>query len=147
MNPGPLRRQAPAIALHALCGVVPAEALRRMVGAGPGTTPSGDDIIVGVLAALNSLGLRENAAALSRQVAPLLSTTTVASRHYLKAAARGRFGEHVHQILDSLAAGAPAERTIGEAGRWGATSGVDLLIGLVSTLATFVNNRSSESAA
>ena len=147
MSPDPIRRSAPALAQQAVSGSVRSETLRAMVGAGPGTTPSGDDVIVGVLAGLRVLGLGEQAASLSRRVAPLIHETTVASRHYLSAAADGRFGEHVHQLVAALSNGISTDHTLRRAASWGATSGTDLLVGLVATLVTSINTRSTESAA
>ncbi len=147
MSPDPFRRNAPVLAQQAVTGSVRSETLRAMVGAGPGTTPSGDDIIVGVLAGLRVLGLGEQAASLSRRVAPLIHETTVASRHYLSAAVDGRFGEHVHHIVAALGDGASPAHTLRRAASWGATSGTDLLVGLVATLVTSLNTRSTESAA
>lgn len=147
MSPEPIRRLAPGLAHQAVGGRVRTETLRAMVGAGPGTTPSGDDVIVGVLAGLRVLGLRDQSASLCRRVTGLIGATTVASRHYLSAATEGRFGEHVHQLVAALADEDPPERTLTRAASWGATSGTDLLVGLVATLATSVTNASIESAA
>lgn len=147
MSPDPIRRSAPGLAQQAVSGRVRSETLRAMVGAGPGTTPSGDDVIVGVLAGLRVLGLGEQAASLSRRLAPLIHETTVASRHYLSAAADGRFGEHVHQLVAALGNGISTDHTLRRAASWGATSGTDLLVGLVATLVTSLNTRSTESAA
>lgn len=131
-TPDPLRRLAPQLAQQAVVGGVRPELLRTLVGAGPGTTPSGDDVIVGVLAGLRTRGERHAALALGRLVLPLLATTTAASGHYLLAAVEGRFGEHVHELVSSLAEARPPAATIAQASRWGATSGIDLLFGLAA---------------
>ena len=112
----------------------PHRVVADLIGAGPGTTPTGDDMLVGCLAALAVLGRADAASALSRVIAPLLETTTSTSRHYLEAAASGRFAEHVHDLVAGFAAGDSAERMLEHANRWGATSGVDLLIGMTATL-------------
>jgi hypothetical protein len=121
--------------------------LHALVGAGPGTTPSGDDVIVGAMAGLRACGLADAATSLGRRVLPLLPATTTASGHYLRAAADGRFGEHVHELNDSLETGRPAAAVIARASRWGATSGVDLLFGLVAVLAIAAGRRATEEAA
>ncbi len=105
-----------------------------LIGAGPGTTPTGDDMVVGSLAALAVLGRADAASALSATVAPRLAETTTTSRHYLAAAASGRFAEHVHHLLDGFVDGMPARTIIATASTWGASSGVDLLIGMTATL-------------
>ena len=147
MSPEPIRAAARAFAASAVSGDLHDNELLAMVGAGPGTTPSGDDVIVGVLAGLHTLGLVNHATHLSSRLLPLLNRTTAASRHYINAAVENRFGEHVHQLVHALAAGVDHERTVRHAARWGATSGIDLLTGLVSVLANFHDSQTIESAA
>lgn len=147
MSPDPIRRKAPSLARQAIDGSVRTESLRAIVGAGPGTTPSGDDVLVGVLAGLRVLELDEQSAALVRGVTPLIPATTAASRHYLSAATEGRFGEHVHDLVTALAKGDSPAQTLRRAAGWGATSGTDLLVGFIATLAISLTDRSIESAA
>lgn len=147
IGPQPLRRRAPRLAREAATGCVGDSTLKALVGAGPGTTPSGDDIIVGALAGLHAAGHPERAATLGRQVSPMLGETTTTGAHYLAAAIDGRFGEHVHDLLAALSAGAPPNATIELASRWGATSGIDLLVGLVSALAATDTGGTSEEEA
>ncbi|MEQ1735088.1 MAG: DUF2877 domain-containing protein [Rhodoglobus sp.] len=112
----------------------PGPVVADLIGAGPGTTPTGDDMVVGCLAALAVLDRPDAASALSAAVAPLLAATTTTSRHYLAAAASGRFAEHVNELVAGFATGHAADQLVAHARRWGATSGVDLLIGLAATL-------------
>ena len=93
--------------------------LRRLIGAGPGSTPAGDDVVVGVLAALRATGRDDAAAAIGRASCRLLDRTTSASRMYLSAAADGRFAERVHELVRGLgdARAARGRRTVrGRAG-------------------------------
>jgi hypothetical protein len=147
IGPQPLRRRASRLAYEAATGCVGDSTLKALVGAGPGTTPTGDDIIVGTLAGLRAASRPEHAATLGRQLSPMLGATTTTAAHYLAAAIDGRFGEHVHEFIAALSAGAPTNATIELASRWGATSGVDLLVGLVSTLAAVDNSGGSEEEA
>jgi hypothetical protein len=147
LSPDPFRRLASRLARQAVAGDVRPALLHALVGAGPGTTPSGDDVIVGAMAGLRACGLADAATSLGRRVLPLLPATTTASGHYLRAAADGRFGEHVHELIDSLETGRPAAAVIARASRWGATSGVDLLFGLVAVLAIAAGRRATEEAA
>lgn len=121
--------------------------LGGIIGAGPGTTPTGDDMVVGCLAALAVLGRTTAAEDLARAIAPLLETTTTTSRHYLGAAASGRFAEHVHHLIAGFSAGHAADRMLAHARRWGATSGIDLLIGMTATLRADFAARAEEDAA
>ncbi|MBX3098698.1 MAG: DUF2877 domain-containing protein [Salinibacterium sp.] len=125
----------------------PRRVVAEVIGAGPGTTPTGDDLLVGCLAALAVLGRGDAASVLSGATAPLLEATTTASRHYLVAAASGRFSEHVHELVDGFSAGRPADLIVEHATRWGATSGVDLLIGLTETLRADLAARTEEGVA
>ena len=107
--------------------------LHTLVGAGPGTTPTGDDVIVGVMAGLRASGHEHSFAAIAAPLPALLSRTTSASRHYLASAIEGQFGEHVHELVRVLTGETPVMETVARAARWGATSGIDLLTGLVAT--------------
>ena len=147
LSPEPIRLKAPSIAQSALAANLGDEMLSVTIGAGPGTTPSGDDVIVGIFAGLHVFGLLNEVSILARQIVPFLPRTTLASRHYLKAAMQGRFGQHVHDLVDTLAGDGDPDLTVQRASQWGATSGVDLLVGLVSVLAASMNTRSVESAA
>ncbi|MCU1571394.1 MAG: hypothetical protein JWR33_2135 [Naasia sp.] len=108
--------------------------LRRLIGAGPGTTPSGDDVIVGVLAGLAVADRRAAFEAIAAALPGLLSRTTLASRHYLTAAAAGRFGEHVHHLVAAVTGTAPTGQALERARTWGASSGLDLLTGLIAAV-------------
>lgn len=145
--PEPLRRLAPRLAQEALTGEVSPKLLGAIVGAGPGTTPTGDDVVVGVLAGLRARGASAAADALGAHVLPLIAQTTAASRHYLRAAIDGRFGEHIHEAVGSLVIGRPAAHTIERAARWGATSGIDLLFGLTAGASAIENDTANRSRA
>jgi len=107
-----------------------------LIGAGPGTTPSGDDVIVGLLAGCALVGDRATFALVAHTVRPLLTHTTVASRHYLSAAIDGRFGEHIHELAAAVTGHSSPTRAIARAKTWGSSSGIDALTGLLATLTT-----------
>lgn len=112
-----------------------------LVGAGPGLTPSGDDVLCGMLLALRLRG--PGSAALGpvlwRAVQPRLTSTTSLSAALLTEAAEGyavppvvRLGEAlVGGDAAQVAAAVPAVLAIGH------TSGADLLGGLVGALDAF----------
>lgn len=115
-----------------------------LVGAGQGLTPSGDDVLCGVL-----LGLRvhpRGSAALVdelwRAVAPRLTTTTSLSAALLREAAEGYAAEPVLRLLERLAAPGSTDVTLPdpvtsaaqEVLAIGHTSGADLLGGLAGCL-------------
>ena len=136
LDPSRQRSLAPVLARAALAGEPPEGPLLRLIGAGPGSTPAGDDVVVGVLAALRAIGREDAAGAISRGVLRFLDRTTSASRAYLSAAADGRFAERVHRLVRGLSDESAAMTAAGAASTWGATSGLDLLAGIVAAVDT-----------
>jgi hypothetical protein len=129
------------------------DVLAKVVGRGPGATPSGDDVIVGALAVLTSphsgMAGASAAEALGRSLRPLLSTTTDVSGHLLRQASNGLFCRDVHELLSALI-GAPSPRELSEMVRrvieTGATSGADACEGLLAfapSYFAFGNERAS----
>lgn len=127
-----------------------AEAMRNavagLVGLGFGLTPSGDDYLVGVLAALTLTPgrvARSVRAEVAACVLPLASerggraATTAVSRHFLRAACRGEFHEDLSDSGRKLILG--EDRTDDALARVvsiGSTSGTDALFGLVDGVRT-----------
>lgn len=105
-----------------------AAAARRVIGRGPGLTPSGDDVLVGLLASLG-LQLRER---LARGLAPVLSTTTSLSRHLIEEAGLGLPGRALHELVVALLTGTKFAGAMDRALATGATSGADAALGLVA---------------
>jgi hypothetical protein len=117
--------------------------LAALVGVGEGLTPSGDDVLVGVLAGLDAAGetsgaatgLRERlCAALERGT----SRTTRLSAQMLDAAAAGLYAEPVLALLQTLALPKPGaralERAVAALLAVGHRSGGDTLRGIVAAL-------------
>lgn len=105
-----------------------AAAVRLLLGFGPGFTPAGDDVLVGVLAAQQMLG-----DARLGKPSSLGSSTTALSAAFLAAAYRGDFAAHWHVLREALDTG--EHRQIAAAADeilvYGASSGADALVGLV----------------
>ncbi len=129
----------------AILGEMPLEvALRGMIGRGPGATPSGDDVLIGVLAVLTSSlsgeAGRRAAGSLARALVPLLPNTTDLSGHLLRQAMRGLVGRDVQELIAALL-GAPTPGGLGMLVRrvldTGATSGADLSEGLRAVAPSF----------
>jgi hypothetical protein len=135
--------EAPAVSQAAVSGVPVTGTLLRLIGAGPGSTPAGDDVVAGVLAGLRATGNAAAAAALGAQVLPLLTRTTSASAHYLAAAAEGRFADRVHRLVAGLADVRAATRAVRAASTFGASSGTDLLTGIAAAARTATLTRKS----
>lgn len=110
----------------------------RMIGAGVGLTPTGDDVLVGLLAALTRGGQTAAATAIVSRVAETVlrntHRTTDISAHYLRLATRGSFGEPLTNLVDSVVTGSSVDdvhaRTR-EVLSVGASSGADALLGVL----------------
>lgn len=117
------------------------EAVGGLVGLGVGLTPSGDDYLVGSLAALHHLpaagAVVPIVSALDAAVAVWASGSTTVSEHFLKAAAEGRFHHDVRcAAVAALSAPGDVEAAFEQVAAIGSTSGTDVLHGLVDTLST-----------
>jgi Protein of unknown function (DUF2877) len=112
---------------------------RGLIGLGPGLTPSGDDLLCGLLAGLRILddrpGLRcssaqANLALIDRTVAEAQTRTTLLSRTLLHYAAQGVATEPLLRVLWALGSGlgiADVDHVLGI----GHSSGSDMLTGAV----------------
>lgn len=110
-------------------------AARRLVGLGPGLTPSGDDALAGLEAALHALA-HPLAGFLAGALDDLEARTTTVSAAILRHAARGEFTERVHELVAGLLGdddAAPAT-ALARASAWGATSGSDGVAGVLAGL-------------
>jgi hypothetical protein len=109
-----------------------AEVAARLVGLGPGLTPSGDDVLVGIEAALRALS-RPSAGFLALALGDVEGRTTALAATLLRHAGAGEFAERLHSVLAALI-GADDEAipaAIDRAVAWGATSGTDCLLGVL----------------
>lgn len=112
--------------------------LSELVGLGSGSTPSGDDTLVGLLAALTAFsGVsrpgNEEREALRRGVAGACARTPQASWQMLAAAADGSFPEPLVELMRALGDSGSTERVETSAAHvaaLGATSGRSILTGL-----------------
>ena len=114
-------------------GDAPAPLTSRLIGLGPGLTPSGDDVFCGVLIALDLLGRDRAAAALRSWLLPQLEQRTSAlSAAHLRAAATGQGHSALHAVLecpvDDASALDEALRVLGQVGH---SSGWDALAGVL----------------
>ncbi len=117
-------------------------ALVDLVGVGEGLTPSGDDVLVGLLAALDLLSLCAPASAVRRcsvveGVRPRLALgTTRLAAELVSAACDGHYAEPILALLEALAHGAPEPLAIAvpSVAAMGHRSGHAVLRGLVAGL-------------
>ncbi len=115
--------------------------LADLVGLGTGSTPSGDDIVVGILAGLTALSTLSAAEqqldALRQALAGVSLPTHPASRQMLTAAADGSFPEPLVDLARAMGDPEPGEELTAAAARvlaLGATSGRSFLAGVLASL-------------
>lgn len=114
------------------------DSLEGLLGLGPGLTPSGDDLVLGLLAALKvGEAFRARPAGsdmLSQCVAKLApQRTNLLSSDILTMGSEGGFNEKVRRALDSIHSRGPCEvsRDVEDLVSLGATSGTDIAAGVI----------------
>ena len=123
---------SPAAGVGDDCGWV-----SRLVGLGPGLTPSGDDYLGGIMLALHGLDRPEAVGRLATLCLPLAASASNAiSRAHLAAAAEGEGGAALHSLLNDMLRGDCARlgARLAEVGRIGQVSGWDGLAGILAVL-------------
>ena len=109
-------------------------AVRSLAGLGPGSTPAGDDYLIGLFYGLRMLGEGEQAVSLAAIAAPL---TTTQSALWLISAARGETSSAWAELLAALLGKTPtdvhpaAERVL----NCGHSSGAASVLGFLEALA------------
>ena len=135
---------AAAGALHAWLGnteTPPPDALRSLIGLGPGLTPSGDDFLGGALIALHALGRSDMARRLGDWLLPRCAGAThPISAAHVAAAAEGEGGEALHACLLALACDRDPDAALDAIASVGHTSGWDALAG-ATTVASAIGAR------
>ncbi len=111
-------------------------AAEKMIGLGPGVTPSGDDILIGFLAALWSMTGQNNAQlsfihSFGDALMQIAKQTSEISRTYLYHATRGQFSSSLSNLAEVIATGDDVEHATQEAMRVGHSSGMDSVTGLL----------------
>jgi hypothetical protein len=144
VEPGPGLLEALLSGQRALA---PAAVVDRLLGVGPGLTPSGDDIVAGFLVGARSFGLAEDPfrdAVL--EAAP--GGTTDLSAALLRCAARGEAIPEVSALLTALSQRADSSRALDGAlrrlGRIGHTSGTALAAGVLAAGQAATESQSSQ---
>ncbi len=128
-----LRLLRAAVATGDRPGAITAAA--RLIGLGPGLTPSGDDALAGFLAGLHALDHPMAGFAIGA-LNNLESRTSAVAATLLRQAAQGAFAECIHQALAGLLDPDPSKAgpAMARAAERGASSGIDCLVGLLDGL-------------
>jgi len=117
-------------------GQAPDEPVARLLGRGPGLTPTGDDVLAGTLVTLRALGSPAAAVLAAAVLAHAPDATTTVSAALLRHAAAGRC---IPQLADLLTAIGPGQGLPSAAGALlavGHCSGAGLLHGVLVAVAT-----------
>lgn len=126
-------------ALEARDAFAACRAAEGLVGLGWGLTPSGDDLLVGLLAALWGRALKGPQRAVRDALAACVRRAAVAtgdvSACYLHHAAAGRVTERLRALAAALVGGGDLEPAMASALAVGSTSGADGVLGLLNGLA------------
>jgi hypothetical protein len=114
-----------------------ARRVAALVGLGPGATPTGDDLLTGIAAALGRLGERAPPAGRREYLEALAAVapdaTTPVGRAMLAHAASGHFVEPLRDLAAALGRPGPElDGAIARLAAVGAQSGADLTAGLVA---------------
>lgn len=125
-------------------------AWQDLLGLGPGLTPSGDDLIGGMMLALHSLGQTAVVRSISAAVAtPITERTNPISAAHLRAAMEGAGSEAAHLAMDTILSGNSDAfpDVVKEIEKIGHTSGWDMLAGIVIVYRLWVETRENRPAA
>ena len=116
------------------------KSLEQMLGLGIGLTPSGDDFLLGLFAALQANEVSGTKALMQQIVKKSLKATTTISQHYLHTAAKGFFSGSLIEFnrLDQQTNEAEVTRCLFNILRKGATSGLDTALGYFSGITGLV---------
>jgi hypothetical protein len=116
-----------------LKGKSPSEAVKSLIGLGPGLTPTGDDVLLGFLSIVNTcddfIPARE---AFINEILSNLKYTSDISGYFLKMAAESHYHEYVQNVIYSMVFGLPESVSISvkKLLSIGATSGSDIATGM-----------------
>jgi Protein of unknown function (DUF2877) len=125
-----------------------ASAAARLIGLGPGLTPSGDDFVMGFLSGLWASAPADPAVmafidGLARAVSQFAMITTDISAAFLRDAALGQASQPILSLIEAICAGQSADvrRAAQAALAVGSTSGADGVAGLLAGLAVWQTDR------
>ena len=127
-------------ALRSADVLAPAERIGKLLGMGSGLTPSGDDVVMGLLLALNRwrpvLWPGGDPGRLNALVVEAAyKATTTLSANLIECAAQGESDERLVIALDSVVTGhPPAGECVPLLLAWGNSSGADALVGMALAL-------------
>lgn len=120
-----------------------------LLGLGPGLTPSGDDLLCGLMIGLHAIGDRNTAVEFGREIAKQAPrATSPLSAAFLAEAAGGAGSEALHLVIAAILGGAreTLDYAIADVASIGHTSGWDALAGATLALGLHAGRQTSQSA-
>ena len=129
-----LRDTLPSVLRSGRWNAAALRAATLLIGLGPGFTPSGDDLVGGLMLALTASGRAPLRNDLWHALRPELDDlTTPPSAMHLSAAADGMAAEPIHHLLDDILSGGTAALgdRLAAVTRLGHTSGWDIAAGMI----------------
>lgn len=121
-----------------------AEAAQKMIGLGPGVTPSGDDILIGYLAGLWATAAQDDRRpgfllTLGGSLSNFAKDTNEISRTYLGYAIKGEFSSSIVMLVNAISKGGEQKllSAAKDAMRVGHSSGMDSVTGLLLGMAAW----------
>jgi hypothetical protein len=124
---------------------LPPKQIVRLLGLGPGLTPSGDDFLVGLFIALSLCGRRDLVSVVDRMIRPLISQLTgPISRLHILAAIDGEGSEWFHRTVNATLIGdySTISSQLQSISLIGHTSGWDALAGAVTVFRELIHAQS-----
>jgi hypothetical protein len=110
------------------------EPCRNLLGAGPGLTPAGDDVVAGAMAACALFAAGPHEHEMQMLLARARIATTALSAALLCCASRGQVVPEAAELLRVLGSGSAIVPALSRLRAVGSTSGTALAIGLVAAL-------------
>ncbi len=122
----------------------PPSDVQRLTGLGPGLTPSGDDVIGGMMIAAHVLGEASAAGQLWQYLRPITASSTgPIARAHLAAAAEGMGAPALHRAIGAMIDGMPKDprRILAGIDGVGHTSGWDAMVGVTRCMDAWLSAR------
>lgn len=140
-------RNLPILLPEGQCNTSLAESLVRLIGLGPGLTPSGDDFLAGVVMGLFKTGREDEAAWLAHYFyRAAQGRVTDISLAFYRALSEGLVAEPYHQFLNAIGTGEVLNlgRSLNRVALIGATSGWDTISGMLFGFRLGLSNQKEE---
>jgi hypothetical protein len=104
---------------------------KEFIGCGHGLTPSGDDVLTGMMAMAHAFNHQGFIHVVSKLCEPQLHKTTDVSRVMLKHAFNGRFNDYQSKLIQAISVNKDVHEFANQCSTLGHTSGYDFIVGVL----------------